>query len=198
MERQFLENRETKQIVKDIEREGPTEINKHYYYCLQEEDYLKLYNGETISENVIYEEIDQNYNNPMVRDVILHSPQNESNLFEISLNTLYIKKRDIVFIEKELGKTITQKNNKKELSPTREHTLHKVIGALIEVNYKKEGKYRTGDRWNASQLCEVIENQILDAGYNCEGILDTTMRKLIPKAMDAIKENKKKKKKIMK
>ena len=65
-----------------------------------------------------------------------------------------------------------------------EQTLLKLIGALITIHYDKQ-TFKTGDNFNAS----AIEEDILRKLENNNGLKSGTIRKKIPAALDAIKEN---------
>jgi len=65
-----------------------------------------------------------------------------------------------------------------------EATLLKIIGALITIHYDKQA-FKTGGKPNAS----AIEAAILGKLKRNDGLRDGTIRKKIPVAMDAIKEN---------
>ena len=65
-----------------------------------------------------------------------------------------------------------------------EQTLLKIIGALITIHYDRQA-FKIGEKPNAS----AIEEAILGKLKRSDGLKDGTIRKKIPFAIDAIKEN---------
>lgn len=66
-----------------------------------------------------------------------------------------------------------------------EQTLLKIIGALLVANYQNKRPYMQGGKINAAQVYGHLSQSLT----NIKGLSDSTVRKKIPQAMQAISEN---------
>ena len=77
----------------------------------------------------------------------------------------------------------------KDLSPKRERTLLKIIGALLAIRYTGPAYENSNGGVNVSRMAERLQQDMAKANINADGLKDRTLRDLIPLAMEAIKEN---------
>ena len=77
----------------------------------------------------------------------------------------------------------------KDLSPTREKTLLKMIGALLAMRYRGPDFEKSNGDPNVSRIAESVQQDMASAAIDDYGLKDRTLRELIPKAMEAIAEN---------
>ena len=89
-------------------------------------------------------------------------------------------------------------NPKTKMGNRERENLLRLIGALISQHYHG-AKYRksTDDSFNASTIAQDFHDWLEVNGFSDEGISPDSFRKLIPKAYDLIKENKKIKKEVV-
>ena len=84
-------------------------------------------------------------------------------------------------------KDVEQRQN--GLSPTREKTLLKMIGALLAMRYRGPDFEKSNGDPNVSRIAESVQQDMASAAIDDYGLKDRTLRELIPKAMEAIAEN---------
>ena len=77
----------------------------------------------------------------------------------------------------------------KDLSPTREKTLLKMIGALLAMRYTGPAYEKNRGAVNVNRMALSVQQDMAEASINDDGLKDKTLRNLIPLAMEAIKEN---------
>ena len=84
-------------------------------------------------------------------------------------------------------KDVEQRQN--GLSPRRERTLLKFIGALLATRYRGPDYEKSNGTVNAAGMAEKVLQEMACAAIDSDGLGERTLRKLISQAMEAIEEN---------
>ena len=105
----------------------------------------------------------------------------------ITLSSVYVRSGDAARATMEPLAPADQEQ--KDLSPKRERTLLKMIGALLAMRYTGPAYENSNGGVNVSRMAERLQQDMAKANINADGLKDRTLRDLIPLAMEAIKEN---------
>jgi hypothetical protein len=84
-------------------------------------------------------------------------------------------------------------NEKTPQATKAKNSMLKVIGGFVQMHYlgdSKRGAYLFGEKPNIKAIAEHYNNRLAQAGFNDNGIKDTSLRKLIKVSLEQIAENK--------
>lgn len=106
---------------------------------------------------------------------------------QVTLSCLSVQSGDVARAIQ--GPPAPSDQEQKDLSPKRERTLLKLIGALLAMRYTGPAYENSNGGVNVSRMAERMQQDMAKANINDDGLKDRTLRDLIPLAMEAIKEN---------
>lgn len=84
-------------------------------------------------------------------------------------------------------------NEKTPQATKAKNSMLKVIGGFVQMHYlrdSKRGTYLHGEKPNIKAIAEHYNNRLARAGFNDNGIKDTSLRKIIKVSLEQIAENK--------